>query len=414
MNACGSFVVAALLGTLACGGSPPTESTPSTAVPSVDRPNALPFLFHLREDYETLDYALWTFRSDAATGVLAVVSETPLGRGAGPYALHPTLPVVYVFARAPYGSPSPDALHAYHVDVEGRLTRVSTLTLPDTPGFEVSFSFDPGGQHLYVAGSRRVALCGLRADGVPELAASDVFAGLVVGGVATSPRHLYAITRGLNVLRVDAATGLPAGQPQQVIVGDFLSSALSATPPWVRDGLIVAHAVTGTRGPQGSQLGIQPYHIDRTTGLLKSIPGGPFFNTVPLAGYRGAIAATTAPRAVAVHPTGRFVFVNESVEVSYRTPSHIHTDTDASLLTTYRYDPRTGTFSPAAAPIAQDVPDGFFAQTLELSADGSFLYTGASGWGPYAHLLGYRIDAETGALTPLPGPAFTFPREGYY
>jgi hypothetical protein len=52
------------------------------------------------------------------------------------------------------------------------------------------------------------------------------------------------------------------------------------------------------------------------------------------------------------------------------------------------------------------------AHGLYVSADGSFLYLAASGY-PSTAIAGYHIAVETGALAPLPEPAFAFPPDRF-
>jgi hypothetical protein len=396
-----------------CGGSTPTPPT----TPSVQA-EPLPFLFHRRVDYETLNYELWVLRPDPQTGMLAALSDTSLGRHVGPVAVHPTRPYVHVVMRTSQIGLDTVALRTYHVNTDGQLTRVAELEMPAATGVTQRLSFDATGQYLYLSGSANATMCALRADGSAALVTTDAFPGIRVDGLAAASRVAYVNTHGrsasgLHVFALDSGSGLPAtGSALQMIPALIWSDDLVVSPPSAANRLLLTIAPADT---DGAQLGLQPYRIEPATGLLRPIAGGPFFTDVSQVSYPGTDYAMTRPLVVTVHPGGRFVYVGERVDGFVRLRSHTHDEPVASLLAGYRYDAEAGAFKRVpGAPVVEDIPRGFSASTIHVSRDGGFLYTGASDWGPYPHLLGYRVDTQTGALTPLAEPAFTFPREGYF
>jgi 6-phosphogluconolactonase (cycloisomerase 2 family) len=410
MNRRTGLTIAMAWCTVACGASTPTETSPRAG--DTLTPSPTPFVFHLREN-DTFDYSLWTFRSDPRTGTLIPRSETKLGLNARGYAVHPTQPFVYVRAYASSGS-SDTVLRAFRVESDGTLGSVSDLAVPPTVGWVVSLSFDATGRRLYLIGRGAVAMCSLGPGGIPRLEATDLFPGSRVYAAAFSSSHAYVAattvrnntaTSAIRVYRLDES-GRPAAEQQSVAgsVRETDNGAFtSAVGSLVSSGrqLLVAFGVIE---PSGNEVGIQPYAIDATTGLLKPVPGAPFVGSVSETSYPDF--SGLEPRNFVIHPTGRFVYVNETVQISNRLPSHVQEDSVDSVLTAYRFDAAIGTV--ARAP-GSSVSTGPLGETLEMSPDGSFLYVGRLGWSARDSVLGFRIDAEAGALTPV-GSAFTFPR----
>lgn len=405
-----ALAIAALLATSACGAS----STNDLTTPTVPAAAPLPFLFRMRLDYETVERSLWTFRSDDQTGKLIPASETPLGREVGGWTVHPSQPYVYVGLGRLSTRQSAASVRTYHVGSDGQLSVAGELALPDTFDKPRKLVLDRSGPRLYVSGQDRVAAFAIDA-GPARLITDDVFPGFYVSAITFSARFAYVnMTRtsqwAINVLPIDTA-GLPAPEPLQQV--DDGSLGLLAAPPSAPFKMIVSRVAPDRNSPQSA---LQPYTID-PSGRLRPASGDAVFNPVDLGDYPGALAAFAQPRTVAFHPNGRFLYVGESIEVMQRfVPSHVNQFTAGSLIATYRVNPSAGTLTPVpGSPIRTGFPrQYFYAGTLDFSPSGAFLYAGPGGGAPFQDVLGYRIDAEMGALTPLGEAASTFPRQGYY
>ena len=155
----------------------------------------------------------------------------------------------------------------------------------------------------------------------------------------------------------------------------------------------------------------------RRDSRVQRAPGGPVYSKVDVGDYPGTASVVTGPKAVRFHPNGRFLYIGESIDVSQRVgPIQADNVSGGSLIAGYRIDPETGALAPLpGSPISLTFPKRHLhIGTLDIPPSGRFLYAGASGAGTCPHVLGYRIDVETGSLTPLDQPAFTFPRPGYY
>jgi hypothetical protein len=409
--------VCATIGALACGSATPTQPEP--------RPEPTyrsPFVFRLSYDTGRYGYRLRTFRSDPTTGVLTSVAELPLEHAERQFIAHPGRPflfTVYMAERKSFDQPPPPlVVRTYSVDGEGRLNRLDDLPLPAAFGQSLRFSFDPSGDRVYLIGERTVALCEFRPDGVPSIVASDVFPNVRVNGLTFASRFMYVITRSeVRVYTFDPATGLAVGNPLQLTSGGesatYYGGTNSESAPQALSKLLVAYGPASPTEPPR----LQPYSIDAVSGRLSAIPGAAFSPKVAREDIQSSwfTSASAYFQTLLIHPSGRFVYVGESVEGGIQTPTHFHQEPVASRILGYRFDPQARTFTPVpGSPIYTSRTPKLLAGTLESSPDGTFLYSGPPSSTSAGKILGYRIDAETGALTPLPVPAFQFPESDYY
>ena len=146
-----------------------------------------------------------------------------------------------------------------------------------------------------------------------------------------------------------------------LLISIFASSAVSSEIPKF------AYVVNGLSNT------ISAYKIDETTGTLTPISGSPF-ETEP------------GPLAVAVDPSGKFLYVTHSI-VS---------------ISAYRIDDTTGVLSPVnGSPFITGV--GVFPNDVAVDAFGKFAYV------PNAvddTLSAFKIDTLTGVMTPVSGSPF--------
>jgi hypothetical protein len=405
-----AFVLAAALAAGSCGSDAPSSPTPPT--PHADLGPPLTFYFFPGEK-SSYGPDLWAFRSDPQRGVLTRVSQAPTNVRLPQVGVHPTRRYVYVVGEPRDADRDTQQLRTYRVGDDGSLTPQNELILPG-PHYPQQLVFDPKGRRLYIVGlSGAVVLCSLSADGTPQLVTADAFPARDVRGLGATSDYAYAVMhRGTEVFRVDAA-GRPAGDPLQHVdgqLGGYENGPRSVLSP-SSDLLVAWGASTAYRGN-----GIVAYAPDPKTGRLAPVGGGALAASALAPQYPGLCAIL--PQTLVIHPSGRFVYVNESIEVCYHNPTHTDQWTATSLLTGYRVDPEGTLARIPGTPMSAGFPDGFTAGSLQVSPDGSFLYVEALIDRLYPGIPGipqYRIDPQTGALTPMPELAFLFPKEwGYY
>jgi 6-phosphogluconolactonase (cycloisomerase 2 family) len=126
-------------------------------------------------------------------------------------------------------------------------------------------------------------------------------------------------------------------------------------------------------------LNISAYKMNPTTGVLTPVSGSPFRTD-----------AATAPVSVAVHPSGKFVYV-----------------ASIDLVSAYEVNPTSGALTPV---FGSPFPAGQEPFSVAVDPTGKFAYIPdiASN-----NVLAYTIDPTTGELTPVSGspfPAGTGPR----
>ena len=137
---------------------------------------------------------------------------------------------------------------------------------------------------------------------------------------------------------------------------------------------------------------ISAYAIDPATGKLAELDGEPFpaGDTFPIDTQLAALAkfpvsAGGVPYYVAVHPSGRFLYVTNWLSSSL---SVFHIDPDSGALSLLDGFPQTTGINPYA---------------VAVHPSGQFLYV--TNWDDNA-LWGYRVDSASGGLTLVPGSPF--------
>ena len=144
---------------------------------------------------------------------------------------------------------------------------------------------------------------------------------------------------------------------------------------------------------------ISAYRVNERTGALSPVSGSPFSTGAqmvvdPVA--RGILDAPPesggAPFRVEVHPSGRFIFVTNSMGLSF---SVFKVDADSGVLTPLKNSPiKTG--------------GGDRPYAVAVHPSGQFVYV--SSWGNNM-VWAYRFDEDKGQLTPLLAPSFS--AQGY-
>ena len=174
------------------------------------------------------------------------------------------------------------------------------------------------------------------------------------------------------------------------------------------------------------------YTIDHTSGALTRVPGSQYGPPGPLGGaidslgqyfftigyfqeewglYSAAISATTGalspslngnggvlPGAVAVHPSGKFVYVND-VDFDYIVAFSFDSVTGAITLMPGSADDNYGAWNVPAGPYAT----GYVPSSIVAEPSGKFVYV----TNEFSNdISGYSVNPTSGALTPIAGTPF--------
>lgn len=232
-----------------------------------------------------------------------------------------------------------------------------------------SASVDPSGKFAYVANAGSNDVSAYTVDGTGALTpiacdsgcsifiSANFAAGANPSSVTVDPsgRFAYVTNVGssdISAYKIDPGTGALTSVGAPVVL---ISSPVSVS---VDPSGRFAYVTYGS--------GVLAYKIDFGTGALTSI---------------GTAAAGTGPLSVAVDPSGKFVYVanNGTGDVSV-----FQIDTSTGALTSI------GTVAAGTSPLS-----------VAVDPSGKFVYVANNGAGS-GDVSAYRIDATTGALTPIP------------
>ncbi len=123
---------------------------------------------------------------------------------------------------------------------------------------------------------------------------------------------------------------------------------------------------------------VSGFSIDPDAGSLTPVPGSPF--------PRGGLAGEAL--SLAATPDGQFLYAASEFAADIRI---------------FRIDPKDGSLSALGDPVPAG---GVGANGLKVSPDGKWLALVLSRVPPHGVVATFSIDAETGALTPVPGSPF--------
>jgi len=179
---------------------------------------------------------------------------------------------------------------------------------------------------------------------------------------------LYAIeANGISGWILNAVTGILTPTGQEVVPAHGEPYRGASDPSGTH--LYVANVSTND---------VSAYTIDHATGYLKEVPGSPY--------DVGRIAT-----AVAVHPSGKFVYVTRSNATEGDGIAAFSVNPDGSL-----------TAIPGSPYSTQISPD-----SLLVDSTGKYLYVADDEFD--GAIDGFTIDATSGALTPISGSPFAVP-----
>jgi 6-phosphogluconolactonase len=324
------------------------------------------------------DNRIAVFALDQDNGGLTKRADVIAAGGPSVMAISPDRNTLYVGHRA---RPS---ITSYRIDpATGGLSLLGTTAQADAPTF---LAPDPTGRHMlcaYYQGGY-VAVYPITADGTIGAAALDKQETAVgAHAIATDPSNRFAfvphIARiqdnvleppkdnpGPNVIlqyRFDAQTGrLSPNTPHRIEQRDLVGPRHYIHHPSLD--------VVYFSNEQGCS--VTAYRLDSATGTLSSVQTT---STLPA----GHSERTTCSQ-IHLTPSGRFLYVgNRAV--------------NASSIAVFAVDPATGHLTAAGHIPTEPVPSAFC-----LDPAGHFLFAAGTASG---RLASYRIDQQSGALTPL-------------
>jgi 6-phosphogluconolactonase (cycloisomerase 2 family) len=331
--------------------------SPSIPLGDVAMPSVLTFDPSGKFVYGPCGSYACAFAMDSTSGALAAVPGSPLPAGLARrfVAFHPTGKFAYVA-----NTDVSNSVSSFRVDPEnGGLTEVAGSPYA-TVRNPVSVAVDHGGKHVYVLsapGTRQQPwwVTWFRPTDAP-------------GGIST-----FAADSSNGALR------LVAGGP----VATGLDPVAIAVEPGDRF-VYVANRMSGS---------VSGYASDAITGALQGLVGSPY--------YLGSVIPA-APSAVAIEPSGRFMYVPIPQEPAGT--AGIPSDSFVSALA-------INAFSGALTAIAgSPFTAGRGSISIAVAPSGRFAYLANFGSGD---ISAYAIDSAAGALASLPGspyPVGAYPR----
>lgn len=323
------------------------------------------------------DHKIAVFALDTESGALTKKAEVAAAGGPSVTAISPDRKTLYVGCRT---EPS---IASYRIDpATGGLSLSATAAQSDAPTF---LAPDRTGRHMlcaYYQGGY-VAVHAIAADGTIGAATDKQETAVGAHAIAADPSNRFAfvphIARiqdnvmeppknnpGPNVIlqyRFDARTGrLSPNTPHRVEQGDLVGPRHYIHHP--------ALDIVYFSNEQGC--GVTAYRLDRANGSLSSAQT---ISTLPA----GHSERTTCSQ-IHLTPSGRFLYVGNRAA-------------NGSNIAAFAVDPNSGHLTAAGHTPTEAVPSAFC-----LDPSGRILFAAGTASG---RLASYRIDRQSGALTPL-------------
>ncbi len=279
---------------------------------------------------------------------------------------------------------------AYHIDATtGDLTPV-----PGSPFAKgivpVSVAVNPAGTFAYVAnpgdgrsnGSLSAYNINATTGALTPVPGSPFATGNIPVSVTVNPAGTFAYVANENhgsngsisAYRIDAATGALTPVPGSPFATGILPVSVTVNPA----GTFAYVANQGDFSINGS---ISAYRIDAATGALKPVPGSPF-------------AKEIIPVSVTVNPAGTFAYVANRSNGS---------------ISAFRINATTGALKSLPG---RTFAKGFTPVSVAINPAGTFVYVEGIDDAEFSTIMVYRINADTGALTQIPGSPFVVTDSG--
>lgn len=328
-----------------------------------------------------------SFAIDADTGAATEVAGSPTNADAGTRGIAADPDGRFVYA-VNAGSGGVNSISGYRVDP-------ATGGLDPLPGFPVNtlenpraVTFAPDGDIIYVANANADGVSGYSVDPVTgaltELAGSPFSAGDFPASIAVTPGGDFAYVANVLSNAVSAFTIDAGGALSPITTGDAGTCGpnVGVDPNNCYDtpsasGVAVSHDGAFLHVANSNHNNVTVFTIDPVTGELSEIPDSPF-------------AAGASPRQIAASPTGDFIFSANAGSAIPQVPGGISgfsVDSATGELTQVPGSPRTLGEFPLA--VAVD-PTGRFVYLTGGDRDGLH---------PTSNVFALTINPATGAFT---------------
>jgi 6-phosphogluconolactonase (cycloisomerase 2 family) len=324
---------------------------PSIPIGDVARPSMLKFDPSGKFVYGPCGSYACAFAIDATSGALTAVPGSPLPVGLARrfVAFHPSGRFAYVA-----NTDVSNSVSSFRVDSEtGGLTEVAGSPYA-TVRNPVSIAVNRGGRHLYV----------LSAPGTRQQPWWVTWWG--------TPGESAAASGSISAFTIDSSSGVLNAVPGGPVATGLDPVSISAEP-----GDRFVYVVNRMSGS------VSGFAIDAVTGGLQGLVGSPYY-------LGGAIP--TAPSAVAIEPTGRFMYVPIPRDTG-------GSDYTYSLVAALGINAIDGALSAIAGPFAA----GSGSRSIAVAPNGRFAYIANYG---SEDISAYAIDSATGAFASLPGSPY--------
>jgi 6-phosphogluconolactonase (cycloisomerase 2 family) len=324
------------------------------------------------------------FRIDAGSGALTLVTNPPIASGGVkpfPVAADPTGRFLFV------GHEGTSNVQAFSINAaSGALTALGAAVATGGANAD-GLTVDPSGRFAY-AGNVDSANTGVLANQTITPISINTGTGALTAGtpvqsggsqpfspvVDPSGRFLYTAdlaSSNVSAFLINPSTGgLTAVSLQPFAAATSLSPFALVVSPSGRFVYVANFTDTSFAGTGN----ISVFKINLGSGALSEISGSPY-------------PVGSVPRSIAIHPTGRFVYVGNEGD---------------STVTAYQADPSTGALTLVTGTPGSPFPVGGALRPIAVDPSGRFLYAGRTG---AAGVSAFAIDSTTGALGTVIGGA---------
>lgn len=319
-----------------------------------------------------------SYAIDANTGVPSAINSVTGAHGSTSLAVTPSGAFLYAIDETTLG------IDALSVSNSGVLTPLTGSPFHVTEANPFLFNFlvlDSAGKFLYLDDKGTNQVIGFTIDNetgvLTAIAGGTASTGVGPQQIAVDPssKFLYVPNQLDGTVSVFSISS-PTGALTSVSGSPFLIESNTNSQP---QGLAVHPSGKFIYVALFNSNGVAAFSVDGTSGALTAVAGSPFPT---------GTAQITQTSWVAVHPTGRFLYALSLL--------------DANIYA-FTIDQNSGALTPVAGSPFSTPPNSFgpvgVQGPIAIDPSGSFLYAAAGN----AYVAGFKIDATTGALTPLSG-----------
>jgi len=344
---------------------------------------------------------VWTY-TIADNGALTFLNTARTQQGPSSVALGVgTASITYTpkFAYVANGNGSANNVSAYKINATTGKLKAVTGSPFASGSLPVSVTVDPSGRFAYVAnengGSVSAYTINSGSGVLTQISGSPFPAGNGPNSVTVDPSGKFAyVVNGANggngtpgpsisAYTINTSTGALTA-----VSGSPYPTGANSAPGQATVDPTGEFFYVADRSNNGGNGNILAYAINFSTGALNAVNGSPF------------TAGVDNPAAVAVDPSGRFLFLTN-------VPGG---DGVEGYISVYNINPTLGLQGSAGAlsEIASSpFATGIFPVSVQVDPLGSFVYVTSASIFTSDNVYGYALDATSGALTNLTGSPFS-------